>query len=222
MANPQVENGYTQIANELFDALVLVPLSDYEHRILGFILRKTYGFKKKQDWISQKQIAKELGIHKCNVSRTIKKLVKKNMIIKNNKVMGIQKNYEEWKLSKQITNKVIQIGNKYKIIKKKLSKQITEVINIDKKKLSKQHPTKDTIQKKLIQKEKYLDFVFLAEKEYKKLTDRVGKDKTDEWISKLNNHIGSIGDKYKSHYYTILKWIQKEPPLKEGKRYDRL
>jgi len=112
--------------------------------------------------------------------------------------------------NKQVTNNQ-QTGNK----------QVTTNNNDNNdNKLPKKTDTKKI--KKLIQKKKYLDFVLLAEGEYKKLTDKVGKEKTDGWISKLNNHIGSVGDKYKSHYYTILKWIQKEPSLKEGKRYDRL
>jgi len=158
MANPQVEDGHTEIANELFEAIMMVPMSDYEHRVFMFILRKTYGLKKKLDWISQKQITAELGIHKCHVSRTIRKLLEKNMIInipeKNKKIMGIQKDYEQWKLPIQVTNKVTNIGNKYKELKKKLPIQVTEVTNSGNRKLPIEAHTKETIQKKLLQKKK--------------------------------------------------------------------
>ncbi len=56
----------------------------------------------------------------------------------------------------------------------------------------------------------YLDFVFLTEEEHKKLIDKLGKDKTKEMIKRLNNYIGSKGKKYKSHYFTILNWMEKD------------
>jgi len=151
MADVQTENGHTQIANELLEAIYTVPLSDYEHRVFMFILRKTYGFKKKQDWISQKQISKELSIYKSHISRTIKKLRNKNMIInsviKNKKILGIQKDYEQWKLPKQVTKKLTQIGNKYRNLKEKLPKQVTKVTHTGNQKLPIQAHTKDTITK---------------------------------------------------------------------------
>ena len=62
---------------------------------------------------------------------------------------------------------------------------------------------------------KYLDFVFLIEEEYKKLIDKLGKDKTQIMIERLNGYIGQIGikkasKKYVSHYHTILNWVRME------------
>jgi phage replication O-like protein O len=104
VANPQIENGFTRIANELLEAVIRVSMSDYEHRIFWLIVRKTYGHNKKADWISQSQIAEETGILKQHVSRTIKKLADKNMILKIDKKIAIQKDYDLWKLPKQVTN----------------------------------------------------------------------------------------------------------------------
>ena len=59
-------------------------------------------------------------------------------------------------------------------------------------------------------KEKHLDFVFLTEKEFHKLCDEQGNFITQQKIKELNDYIGSKGVKYKSHYYTILSWINKE------------
>jgi phage replication O-like protein O len=152
LANPQLENGYTKIANELLEAICRIRLSDYEHRVFWFIIRKTYGYKKKEDWISQKQIAEDTGIVKQHVWRTIKKLLAKNMIIKTNRKIGIQKDYSQWKLPKQVTFKN----------KKKLPKQVTQVTHTgypsNPKRLQKVTHTgvhkrkKENIQKKTIQK----------------------------------------------------------------------
>ncbi|MGB4239468.1 MAG: replication protein, partial [Candidatus Hydrothermia bacterium] len=58
MASPQVENGYTMLSNELLDNFIKVTrfLSPYEIAVWLAILRKTYGYKKKEDWISRKQL----------------------------------------------------------------------------------------------------------------------------------------------------------------------
>jgi hypothetical protein len=68
-------------------------------------------------------------------------------------------------------------------------------------------------------KDKYLDFVYLSKEEYKKLEDKLGKSKTDDYIEKLNTYIGSKGKNYKSHYFTILNWVKmeqdKKPKYKE-------
>ena len=120
MANPQVENGFTKVANELLDAICKIPLSRYESMIFWYIVRKTYGYNKKEDWISATLIANELGIFKQHVSRTIHRLIKRKMLIKNGRNIGIQKDYEIWesnlnrlltKLPKKVT-KVTKKGYK--------------------------------------------------------------------------------------------------------------
>jgi len=59
-------------------------------------------------------------------------------------------------------------------------------------------------------KDKFLEFVFLTKEEHKKLIERFGEKKTEDWIETLNNGIGSKGYKFQSHYYTILAWDRKD------------
>ena len=47
-ASPQLEDGYTRIANELIEALMRTNLSAYQSRVLWAIWRKTYGFNKRK------------------------------------------------------------------------------------------------------------------------------------------------------------------------------
>jgi len=117
MANPQAEDGHTDIANEILDALWKVNLSSYEWRVMLYILRKTYGWHKKADKIALSKFSKDIGINRFHVHRTIKKLVSKNLITVtqtgNSQILtyGFQKNYENWNLlPKQVT--VTQTGNK--------------------------------------------------------------------------------------------------------------
>ncbi len=104
MANPQPDK-FTKISNELLEVVIRTYMSNYEHRIFWLIVRKTYGYNKKSDWISQSQIVEETRILKQHVSRTIKKLKEKNMIMVIDKKLAIQKDYDLWELPKQVTNK---------------------------------------------------------------------------------------------------------------------
>ena len=69
--------------------------------------------------------------------------------------------------------------------------------------------------KKNIQKEKYGEFknVLLTEEEYEKIKDR----NMEQYIDKLSIYIESKGNKYKSHYATILNWSRKEKEQKDNR-----
>ena len=47
MANPQKENGYTSIANDIVEALAGIRIPGEARQCLDVILRKTYGWNKK-------------------------------------------------------------------------------------------------------------------------------------------------------------------------------
>ena len=49
---PQIENGYTRIANEILDTLCMFSIPGECMQVLNCILRKTYGYQKKEDRIS--------------------------------------------------------------------------------------------------------------------------------------------------------------------------
>ena len=98
--NPQVEDGYTKIANELLDAILLFDFSERQCKIVFAIIRKTYGYNKKQDDISLSQLSAITKIPNNHVSSIISKLVEMNVIIKNKgkfaNVLSINKAYDSW------------------------------------------------------------------------------------------------------------------------------
>lgn len=101
MANPQLEDGYTKISNELLDALYRVKLSPYEMRVALYVIRKTYGYNKKSDTISLSQFEKDIGIDRRHIHRAIKKLVPKQVLgayrgDKNVISYYIKKDYTKW------------------------------------------------------------------------------------------------------------------------------
>ena len=65
----------------------------------------------------------------------------------------------------------------------------------------------------------YLEFVKLTEEEHNKLIDKLGELETNEYISRLNNYIGSKDKKYKSHYHTILTWWNKDQKTNVKKNF---
>lgn len=106
MSNPQIENGYTRIANELLEAIIKHPFSRREYAVLMCIIRCTYGFNKKEDAISGWQISEMTGIDRSHVSKTINELTKNNIILKsdhgrishgqNVPFLSINKHYKTW------------------------------------------------------------------------------------------------------------------------------
>jgi len=105
-ANPQVEDGYIQIANELIDAIISYPFKNSELKIVLTIIRKTYGWKKKKDRLSFLQISKLSRISIRHTKRVMKRLVLDNVILKekiaNNNILGLNKDYYSWGLWKTL------------------------------------------------------------------------------------------------------------------------
>ena len=80
LESPQLEDGFTPIANDIMDALARTRFSGYERSVLDFLFRKTYGWSKKSDLISLSQFVEATLIAKPHVVRTIKRLVQRNII----------------------------------------------------------------------------------------------------------------------------------------------
>lgn len=105
MANPQKEDGYTALANEIIDEFCRLNLNAYEWRVLMAVIRKTYGWHKKQDFISMSQFEKITGLDRRHIGRARKSLVRRGIItiasLGNRtavKTVALQKDYSKWKL----------------------------------------------------------------------------------------------------------------------------
>ncbi len=114
MANPQLENGYTQIADELVEAWARTRIPGEARQVYDVILRKTYGFNKKADCISLSQFSLATGLKKPHVCRALNVLRSMNLIAeKDNDIANmrrINKDFDSWKpLPRKIT--VAEKGN---------------------------------------------------------------------------------------------------------------
>lgn len=149
METPQLENGYTRIANELLEQLGKINLSAYQTRVLFCIIRKTYGYGKKDDWVSVSQIVEMTGIHKAHISRTKKELLQRKIVTSSGNKIGIQKDFSLWvELPRQVT--VTSSGNTKKVtnLGLKLPNQVQKLpVQADTKENNKRNYTKEILPK---------------------------------------------------------------------------
>lgn len=104
MADVQLENGYTQIANEILENMAKIKLSPTQYRLLFVIWRYTYGFKRVQHELSLSFLSEATGLDQRNIQRALADLEKLNVItqeIKNGSYRKIAfvKNHDLWKSS---------------------------------------------------------------------------------------------------------------------------
>lgn len=142
----QLEDGYAKLANSLLEKLAATVLSVNETKVIFCVIRKTYGFHKKSDRIPLSQIALMTELQKSNVSRTLKSLILRKIVIVSDNAIGMNTCTKEWvkKLSRTITARPPRV----------LSSAIKGVIADDNKSLSSATPQyiKDTYSKDIVPK----------------------------------------------------------------------
>lgn len=157
MANPQKENGYVPIANEIFEALARIRIPGEARQMLDVIIRKTYGFNKKSDRISTTQFINLTGLSRGVIYKARRKLKVMNLITIYQKVgsqvlsYSFQKDYKKWKLSPKketVSKKVDSCLQKGRLT---ISKKVDNI--------HKRHFTKDTLQKTSIPFEEIINYL---------------------------------------------------------------
>lgn len=103
MANPQLENGYTRIANEILEVIYGTNFNATQLKIILCVIRYTYGFGRKSHSLSVSFINKATGISKRYISSELSKLIKNKVLIgveeytvTKSRKLQLNKNYKEW------------------------------------------------------------------------------------------------------------------------------
>lgn len=102
MANPQLENGFSRIENELLEEFAKTKLSNYETRVLIFIIRQTYGFSRNFAKTSLSEISEGTQILKPAACKALKSLIEKNIILDRGetenykRIYKFNKDYDTW------------------------------------------------------------------------------------------------------------------------------
>jgi len=94
----KVDFKFTKIKHEILEALCRTRIPGEARQVLDCIIRKTYGFSKKEDWIALSQFVVATGLSKPRISHSLKKLFAMNIIAKKgNGKIGLQTNPNLWK-----------------------------------------------------------------------------------------------------------------------------
>jgi len=209
MANPQVENGHVRLATEVVEALARVNLSAYEWRVLWAVIRRTYGWRKKTDFISLLQISAMTGIAKPHACYAKRRLLKKHILYEDAGKLGLQKDYEQWTITDSgnvtdLGNGVTDLGNKslpiqapQKIRKILIQKQYIFRPNSDEFRLA----------------ELLLDLILQRSPNFQKgkLKGKNGKEKLlQKWVADIDKLIRIDGREPK-HIEKVIRWCQADP-----------
>lgn len=141
MASPQKENGYTAVANELLERIVATGLNGTELAIIFLVLRKTYGYQKKQDEISLSQFCNAIPVSKKTIVTAlfnlqlvkILTLVKKGSSKNCSNLWAFNKDYETWQLVKK--SKLVKFSSATSVVSRpQLVKKTTHTKETNKRK----------------------------------------------------------------------------------------
>lgn len=129
----ELDDGYARLSNTLLEAYAGADLTKRQYKVLLAILRKTYGWNKPMDRISDSQLSEiaKLPVKRCNEAKL--ELVRMGLIRQQGGMFGPNKNISEW-LIPQNEGISLKTGDKTSL---KLRESYP----------SKQGDTKDTIQK---------------------------------------------------------------------------
>lgn len=132
-----LDDGYARLSNMLLEAYSGADLTKRHFKVLLAILRKTYGWNKPMDRITDSQLSEitKLPVKRCNEAKL--ELVRMNIIKQQGGMFGPNKNISEWRIP-QNEGMSLKTGDKTSL-------------NLRECYPSKQGDTKDTIQKKEIQ-----------------------------------------------------------------------
>lgn len=99
-AAPQLEDGYTRLANELLEAILGLGFTQRQMLVVLAVIRKTYGYGKKQDDMSAAQIGQICKMERNHVTEVIGQLVQMNVLTRASGsyglVLGINKRHSQW------------------------------------------------------------------------------------------------------------------------------
>lgn len=133
----EIEDGYTRLANALYEELIGADLTKNQSKVAHAICRKTYGFGKKTDRISDSQLAQLTRLPRQKVNKAKNDLIAMKVIIREGSQIGPNKSIDQW----QIEGCHYSDDNVTALVTNNVTKTVTGLS-------PKQGHTKETIQKK--------------------------------------------------------------------------
>ncbi len=105
MASPQVEDGFTRIANELLEAAIRFNFTARQYKIVLYIWRNTYGmFGRKNMILYYQPMAAATGLARNHIGAVMAELETMNVLVKSvpsrdtdHRIIAIAKDYSAWR-----------------------------------------------------------------------------------------------------------------------------
>lgn len=129
------DNGFMRLANSITDALLVSSLTERQMKVILAVMRKTYGFNKPFDRLTNTQIAAMTRIHHTHVCTTKNELLSRGFLVMSGRLIGINKVVSDWNND---------ISQNSKTLAKSANKTLAKSANAHS---PSQLNTKDTIQK---------------------------------------------------------------------------
>jgi phage replication O-like protein O len=206
---PQTDKGFIQIACGSQDNDILLALSGFgltgtELSIILVIIRKTWGWKKKEDYISLSQFEELCNVTRRSIIKSTRSLEDKNIIIRKRfdgkkSLYSFNKNFSTW-LNKPTTREQKCLGNRSSHTREQ---KCTKLGNAS-------IHTKETIQKKLLQK-KYSSIKNLTENDLKEIANdyNVPVSFVYSQLDTMKNWMSAKGKRYKNYKSALRNWVKK-------------
>ena len=90
------DDGYTRLANELYEELIGANLTKNQAKVAHAVCRKTYGFNKKMDRIADSQLSELTRLPRQKVNTAKNELIAMNVLVSEGMLIGPNKNLSEW------------------------------------------------------------------------------------------------------------------------------
>lgn len=129
------EDGFMRVANELTDSLLMADLTARQLKVMLAIMRKTYGFNKPMDRLTNTQIAAMTGIHHTHICAAKRQLIERKFLIADGVRIGVNKVVSEWisqdslTLAKTANRTLAKSANGYKPTQLNTKDNIQKTIN---------------------------------------------------------------------------------------------
>lgn len=216
MASPQIENGFTKIANDLFNEILKRDFSKRQLKVILAIIRFTYGFNRKEAELSVRFLEDKTGIKFNKISSILKQLQKMQVIVfigndsTISRKISLIKDYDLWKITSSQIGHSSQKGNE--LVPKKGTISVPKLGT--KKESNKEILNKDIIKHELqlLIKKEYPEISKLQKQltqfECDKLLKLYNKDVIIHTLDLMENYKG-LSKKYKSVFLTLNNWLKR-------------
>lgn len=175
-------------------------------------------FKKFTDWHWYKHSpTKDVFIHLLLTVNTEDKQWKGITVKRGQRIVSERQLAEETGLTRQnVRTSIEHLLSTQEVTQEVTTNQpknfrLLNIVNYDSYQMINPKVTQKSTPTKEDKKKRRKEFIYITDGEMEKLTDVLGPH-LEDYLTRLDLYIGSHGDKYKNHYYTLLTWYRKDHP----------